>query len=401
MMEGLRGLARQGRGYRIVTGLVCGLIPAVAAGIFDYPLRAQQAAIAPEATARTNGPRPDLRDIAERMNANTITVVTSDPPLAYASFGYDLAAVLNSGDELRILPIVSKGAYQNVRDVRFLRGVDLGFAQTNILGYYRRTGEIGDVADKLVYILKICNEEFHFIVRSDISSLEQLRGKKVNFSTPGSGNQLSLRDIFRRLGISVVEVNFVPSDGLEKLKNGEITATVMTSGKPAPLVAGLKASDGYRIVPVPFVNALQDDYLPSTLTHDDYPDLIAPGQTVETLASGTILFAYNWPKNSERYRRIDKFVQAFFSKFSEFQKPPRHEKWRQTNLAATIPGWKRFEGAEEWLVTNRDALQSITQEQFEHFLIDRRIAADRARTMSESDRNQMFEEFMKWAGERH
>ena len=55
----------------------------------------------------------------------------------------DLAAVLNDGDELRILPVTSQGAVQNVRDVRFLRGIDLGFTISNILGYYRRTGELG------------------------------------------------------------------------------------------------------------------------------------------------------------------------------------------------------------------------------------------------------------------
>src|SRR5262249_50037731 len=78
--------------------------------------------------------------VIERMNANPIPIVTGRPPLAYFTFAYDLAAVLNNGDELRVLPVVSQGAFQNVRDVRYLPGVDLGFAQTNILGYYRRTG---------------------------------------------------------------------------------------------------------------------------------------------------------------------------------------------------------------------------------------------------------------------
>src|SRR6516225_7249157 len=102
--------------------------------------------------------------IIERMNANTITVVTGSPSLAYFTFANDLAAVLNDGEELRILPVVSQGAFQNVRDVRYLHGVDLGFVQTNILGYYRRTGELGNVVNKLVYIAKICNEEIHVIV---------------------------------------------------------------------------------------------------------------------------------------------------------------------------------------------------------------------------------------------
>ena len=79
------------------------------------------------------------KGVAERMNANTLTVVTGSPSLAYAVFD-DLAAVLNDGDELRILPVISQVSFQNVRDVRYLYGVDIGSAQTNILGHYRRIG---------------------------------------------------------------------------------------------------------------------------------------------------------------------------------------------------------------------------------------------------------------------
>jgi uncharacterized protein len=311
--------------------------------------------------------------IIERMKANTVTIVTSSPSLGYASYGFDLAVALDQGDELRILPIMSLGAFQNIRDVRYLRSADLGFAQTNILGYFRRSGELGDLAGKIVYIAKLFNEEIHVIVRSDITSLEQLRGRKVNFSTPGSDTQLSARDIFQRFKIQVEEVNLWESDGLDKLKNGEIAAAVLSTGKPSDMVSHLKASDGYRILPIPWDHSMPSDYLPASLTHDDYPDLIAPGESIDTIATGTVLFAYNWPRTSDRYRRIDKFVKAFFSKLGELQKPPRHPKWRETNLAATIPGWKRFEGAEE------------------------SVAAARTRQLSESERNRLFEDFVRWS----
>jgi TRAP transporter TAXI family solute receptor len=360
--------------------------------------------IAPSLSERSSAQQQQqdrsARGVAERMNANTLTVVTGSPSLAYAVFGYDLAAVLNNGDELRILPVISQGAFQNVRDVRYLYGVDIGFAQTNILGHYRRTGEIADVGDKIVYIAKICNEEVHVVTRSNITSLEQLQGRKVNFNTAGSGTQLSARDIFERFGVKVEEVNMRQNDGLEKLKSGEIAATVLTSGKPSEALAGLKASDGYRILPVPFIKTLQADYLPSALTHEDYPNLIATGQTVETIASGTILFAYNWPKNSDRYRRIDKFVKAFFAKISEFQKPPRHPKWQDTNLAAVIPGWKRFEGADDWLKNHREQELANRRDQFNQFLQERKIAPGRASSISEAERNKLFEDFIRWSGAR-
>jgi hypothetical protein len=46
-------------------------------------------------------------------------------------------------------------------------------------------------------------------------------------------------------------------------------------------------------------------------------------------------------------------VEAFFPKLDEFQKPPRHPKWREVNIAATLPGWNRFEVAQMWLDSQR------------------------------------------------
>ena len=122
----------------------------------------------------------------------------------------------------------------------------------------------------------------------------------------------------------------------------EIAATVLIAGKPAGAMAKLKAAEGFRFLPIPFAKPLQDDYLPATLTKADYPGMVPSGEGVETVAVSAVLIAYNWPKGSDRYRRIEKFVQQFFPKLAEFQKPPRHPKWQETNLAATLPGWTRF-----------------------------------------------------------
>ena len=259
--------------------------------------------------------------------------------------------MLNDGDNFRVLPVVGEGGAQNIKDVRFLKGIALGITQVNLLGYYNRNNLIGSIDDRIVYIAKLFNEEMHLIVGADsgITSVEQLVGRKVNFSDVGSGTQLATRDIFARLGISAEEVNMGQADAFEKLKSGEIAASVLIAGKPAGSVGKLKAAEGFRILPMPYLKPLQEDYLPVKLTSEDYPGLIAPGQEVQTIAVGTVLIAYNWPKNTDRYRRIETFVENFFPRLPDFQKPPRHPKWHETNLATVVPGWKRFEGAEEWL----------------------------------------------------
>jgi TRAP transporter TAXI family solute receptor len=338
-----------------------------------------------------------LGRVGDIINQNTVSVISGNLNATYLTIAYDMSAVLDDGDNLRILPIVGKGGGQNLKDVRFLKGVDLGITQINLLNKAKRTGELGPLDDKFVYVAKLFNEEMHLVVRADsgITSIEQLRGKRVNFSDIGSGTQLSTRDIFEKLQLNAEEVNMGQGDAFEKLKTGDIAATILIAGKSARSIASLKASDGFRILPIPFSRPLQEDYLPAVLTNEDYPGLIAPGQSVETVAVGAVLIAYNWPKNTDRYRRIEKFVNAFFPRLAEFQRPPRHTKWRETNLAAVLPGWKRFEAAETWLAQNRETAPSATRGQFNQFLANRGLDRPNA-PLPTDQREQLFREFLKW-----
>ena len=330
--------------------------------------------------------------LVEKINSNTIMMLTAGSGLTYGAMASDLATVLNDGDDFRILPVQGHSAYQNVRDVRYLRGIDIGFTQSNVLGHYKRKGLIPDLAEKITYLFKICNNEVHLITRSDITSIEQLRGKKVNFNVEGSGSQLTAQDLFQLLGIPVQEVNMRQQDALEKMKTGEVVGTVALAGKPAPPITKLKAKDGYRLLPIPYNKSMAGDFVPVPFTHDDYPDLVPAGQTVETVGSGVIVIAYNWPKNTERYRRVEKFIRAFFPRIAEFQQAPRHEKWKETVLAAELPGWKRFETAEELVRQSRDEEVNARRDQFEQFLASRNI-----KNLPEAERRRLFEEFIKWS----
>jgi hypothetical protein len=94
---------------------------------------------------------------------------------------------------------------------------------------------------------------------------------------------------------------------------------------------------------------LLDTYLPSELGHAQYPALIAEGQTVQTVAVGSVMAVYAWPRGSERYQKVARFVNALFAKFPQLQQPPHHPKWTEVNLAAQLPGWTRFRTAQDEL----------------------------------------------------
>jgi len=230
----------------------------------------------------------------EQPNVNTIGLISGSPNSddTYLQMAYDLADVLNDGDNLRILPIAGVGGPRNIRDVRYLKGIDIGLTQTSILNNFRRSNErMGQTENKIVYIAKLFNEEVHLVARSNITSVMQLKGLKVNLDAKGSGTSYTMRDIFKALGIEIEEVSMSQTEAFEKLKSGEIAATILIAGKPVRSMSKLGRTDGLHFVPVPYSQPLINDYLPTALTHDDYPDIIPTGQSVETIAVGAVLIA--------------------------------------------------------------------------------------------------------------
>ena len=98
---------------------------------------------------------------------------------------------------------------------------------------------------------------------------------------------------------------------------------------------------------LPIIADLAPNYTAITITSDDYPELVAKDAPVKTIAVGTVLVAYNWPAKSERYQRVDRFVQAFFAHLEDIK--ARRPKWGNFDVSASVAGWTRFPTAERWL----------------------------------------------------
>jgi uncharacterized protein len=342
-------------------------------------------------------PTPAARYSAlrDKLNQNTVTVISGNPNGTYLYLAYDMSAVLDDGNELRVLPVIGKGGYQNVMDVLHLRGVDLCITQSNIMTYLKKTGEMGpNIESRLAFITRLYNEEMHVLAGAGINSIKDLDGKKVNFSDVGSGTQFSTRLILELLGIRAFEINVGQADGFQMVKSGEIAATILIAGKPTGSFGKFKLEPGMKLLPVPYTEVLEQDYLPARLTHQDYPNLIPQGESVDSVAIASVLAAYNWPRDTDRYRRVASFIDAFFTKFTEFQKPARHAKWKEANINTALKGWKRFPAAEEWLVKNAEKRPPVTVS------IDPGIVRAQAARAAPNDpaaQERLFQEFMDWA----
>jgi TRAP-type uncharacterized transport system substrate-binding protein len=264
-------------------------------------------------------------------------------------FASEMAKVLDERPKLRVLPMVTYGALGNVEDLLDLKGVDVAITSADVLEEFIRKGTLAHIKERIRFVCKFYINEVHVYVRPEIRTLEDLAGKKVSFNTVGSAANLTGGILFDRLHINAEKVFINNSIALEKMRTGEIAGVVHVTGKPTDLFTKYKPEPGFHFLTVPLSKELLDYYVPTKLTSTDYPNLIPAGQSVETIGVPQVLAVYNWPPNTDRYRRVARFVEYFFDRFDQFQKPPFHAKWKEISLSSSLPGWTRFRAAEELL----------------------------------------------------
>src|SRR5215218_2526611 len=117
-------------------------------------------------------------------NAGTLGVISGGADGTYIRIAADLANVLD-GDEMRILPIIGRGSLQNLRDIMFLRGVDIGIVQMDAREQLKAENLQNYAVNKLRYIARLYNEEVHVLASREITDFRQLNGKKVNIDKNG------------------------------------------------------------------------------------------------------------------------------------------------------------------------------------------------------------------------
>jgi len=333
------------------------------------------------------------KDTASRLNANTVTLISGTIGGTYVQIGADLESVLDDGDNLRVLSIVGRGSVQSVADILYLRGVDLGIVRSDTLDYLEKKGIATNIKERFTFITKLYNEEVHVVAPKSVHSLADLDGKKVSIDLPNGGTFVTAINIFERLGIHPKFAYIEQRIAYDKLSKGELDAVVAVQGQPSKATTQI-SDHNLHLVPIEYAKSLQPDYLPAVLTSDYYPNLIDKGESVDTLAVPAVLAAYNWPVNTDRYRRIARFVEAFFGKIGQLQQPPFHPKWKEVALNAPLAGWVRFRPAQEWLDRNRGAAATPeVRNKFEQFLSENQMGS---RPEKPEDREALFRQFLEW-----
>ncbi|UFZ04232.1 ABC transporter substrate-binding protein [Bradyrhizobium ontarionense] len=329
------------------------------------------------------------RDLANQLNANTVTLMTGSFGSTYANMGADLASVLDKGTELRVLPVIGRGSVQSVADILLLRGVDAGIIRKDTLAFLERKDFANNVREQLVYVAKLFNEEMHVVAPKSITSLSELDGKTIAVDLPDGGTFVTSINVFERLGIRPHLLYIEPRLALDMLRRGDIDAIIAVEGKPLQWLNQVN-DPNLHLVPVEYDKALHDEYLPAQLSAEDYPNLVSASAPVNTIAAEALLASYNWQPGSDRHRRLSLLVEALFNNLQVLQRPPFHPKWQEVAPLAPIAGWTRFKVAQEWLDRNMPAAQ----------VLGANAQANEQQANGVPTDARLFREFLEWRANR-
>jgi hypothetical protein len=309
---------------------------------------------------------------------------------------------------------------QSIADILFLQGVDIGVVRADSLDYLEKKGIAHDLRKQLTYVTKLYNEEMQVIAPVAVRNLRDLDGKRVSVDLPDGSTFVTALAVFERLGLQVNNFAYIEQRiAMEKLKKGELDAVIVVGGKPYKSVSNFVNDGGrFHLVTVDYDRPLQGDYLPANMTSKDYPNLIKEGESVDTIAVPAVLAAYNWAPNTDRYRKLSLFVDAFFTKFPTLQNPPFHPKWKEVSLSAPLPGWTRLPSAKQWL--EQHGIEPVARNRFEEFpgqapaapaatLKPAPAAAVRqpaapaaaAKPQTAAEQEALFKQFQAWEAERN
>ena len=335
----------------------------------------------------------------ERSNKGVVEIVAGSVDGSDLRIASDLSTVLDDGATRRVLPIVGKGSLQNLTDLIALRGTDLAIVQSDVLAYAKAKKLYRGQEGALTYVAKLYNQEFHLLARDDVKTVQDLQGKPVNYDVQGSGTAITAAAVFDSLKIGVTPTFHDQAAAIEMLKSGQIAALAFVAAKPAPLFQTLRNDDGFHFLSVPVGGDLQASYYPARLSAEDYPNLFGANGSVDTPAVGTVMLVAGLPPNTERYRSVAAFVDAFFTQFDKLLEVPRHPKWQEVNLAADLPGWRRFAPADAWLKAHPSSAPGLNEAQMRDLFVkflDERSHASSGKGLTAQQKEDLFSQFQAW-----
>src|SRR5690625_603955 len=211
-----------------------------------------------------------------------INILTGGQSGVYYPLGVALAQLYGEGiPNARATAQVTKASAENMNLLQAGRGELAWSLADSVADAWEGNEEAGFTKklDKLRGVSRTYNNYIQIVANADsgITSLEDLKGKRISVGAARSGTELNARAIFKAAGISYDDfskVEYLPfGESVELMKNRQIDATLQSAGLGVSSIRDLANSIDIEIIPVPkeVVEAVGSlAYLPATIPADTY-----------------------------------------------------------------------------------------------------------------------------------
>ena len=199
----------------------------------------------------------------------------------YYPIGGAMAEILNK--EIPGMSASAQSTGASVANVNMLGDgtIDLATVQNDI-AYYAAHGTemfVDKKVDGLKGVASLYPETCQFVTlrSSGITSIAQLKGKRIAVGAVGSGVEANVRQILAAYGISYddIDAQYLSfAEGASALKDGNVDVAVLTAGYPTASVQDIAAQNPVRLLPVE--DKIADDLIAQ---YPFYTKTVIPGGT--------------------------------------------------------------------------------------------------------------------------
>lgn len=254
----------------------------------------------------------------------------------YIQIAQDIAdLVARSG--LRVNVYESNGSLENTAAVFDREDIQLGLVQSDVLGYLQESQnrKLERVAQQIVMMFPLYNEEVHLLAKKEITSLNDLNHRIVAVGSRGSGTNLTSELLFELANVWPQKKYLLSNEeALEWLEQGKIDALFSVSGYPIKLFDQI---DGEKFHLVPLSDeSIRDYYLQSAIPEGVYP--WQQGR-LDTIAVKAVLMTAGF--HSAHCQSIDHLMTVVRENIGLLQQTG-HPKWKEVELDYALSNWDRY-----------------------------------------------------------
>ncbi len=284
---------------------------------------------------------PNPRTEAQRGLVSILTDGITEPNGRATQAINELADYGRHIANVRVLPISGHGAVANVRDLLYLRGVDLAVLNSDILAFLDQTGQYPDARRRIRYVTHLFDQKVFLLVRKEIGAIEDLRGRKLVVLSESGASRVTARALFGLSRIDVAVEAIGSGEFLDDAALSKFDGALLLGDELARVRFGAQMRREYRLLPIVMTPELQKAYRSAEIEGQELAGFSNPSK-VATVTVSTLLAVFDWAPSQGRYADVTNFIAAFFSNLKGLRQQSSHSIWRQADILAPSPGWIRF-----------------------------------------------------------